>query len=99
MCRLNLAQSSSFAADIVVAWRSSGIVRASSPHTTHQGAPFHIQIDEREADLQPIEVLGDAAVADFAEPEDAFENSKGMLHISAHARFGAVLRHLCITER
>jgi hypothetical protein len=30
--------------------------------------------------LQPIEVFGDAPIADFAEPEDAFENAKRMLH-------------------
>ena len=34
--------------------------------------------------------FGDAAVADFAEPEDAFENAEGMLHIGANARLGAV---------
>ncbi len=76
----------------------SDIVLASGHRTTHQCTPFHIKIDEREADLQPIEVFGDAAVADFAEPEDAFENAKRMLHISANARLGAVLRDFCIAE-
>ena len=84
MFRLNLAQSTRFASEVVVAWRSSGIVRASSRRITHQCAPFHVQVDEREADLKPIEVLGDAAVADFAKPKDAFEDSEGMLHISTH---------------
>lgn len=34
-----------------------------------------------------------------AEPEDAFENAKRMLHISANARLGAVLCDLLIAER
>jgi hypothetical protein len=62
VCRLNFAELSPFASDIVVAWRSLGIVRASSRRTTHHNAPLHIQIDEREADLRSIEVLDDAAV-------------------------------------
>ena len=69
----------------------SDIVLASGHRTTHQCTPFHIQVDEREADLQPIEVFGDAAIADFAKAEDALENPEGMLHIGAHARLGAVL--------
>ena len=74
----------------------SDILLASGHRTTHQCAPFHIKIDVREADLQTIEVFGDSAIADFAEPEDAFENAKRMLHISANARLGAVLRDLFI---
>ena len=54
------------------------MVLASGRHTTHQRPPFHIKVDEREADLQPIEVFGDAAVADFAKPEDALENPEGV---------------------
>ena len=69
----------------------SDIVLASGHRTTHQCTPFDIQVDEREADLQPIEVFGDAAIADFAKAEDALENPEGMLHIGAHARLGAVL--------
>ena len=89
----------SFTSDPGAFRRASGIVRASGRHTTHQRPPFHIQVDEREADLQPIEVLGEAPVADFAKPEDAFENPEGMLHIGAHARLGAVLCDLLIAER
>jgi hypothetical protein len=63
-------------------------VLASGHHTEHQSPQFHIQVDEREADLQPIEVFGDAAVSDFAEPEDTYENAEGMLHIVSHARLG-----------
>ena len=58
---------------------------ASGHRTTHQCTPFHIEIDERKGDLQPIEIFGDAAVADFAKAEDALENAKRMLHISANA--------------
>ena len=72
---------------------------ASGHRTTHQCTPFHIQVDEREADLQPIEIFGDAAVADFAKAEDALENAKRMLHISANALLGAVLGNLYIAER
>jgi len=75
------------------------MVRASGPDTTHQRPPFHIQVDEREADLQPIEIFGDAAVADFAKAEDALENAKRMLHISANALLGVILRNLEIAER
>ena len=89
----------SFASDTGASRRNLDIVLASGPDTTHQRSPFHIQVDEREADLQPIEVFGDAAVADFAEPEDAFENAEGMLHIGANARLCAVLCDLLIAER
>ena len=89
----------SFASDTGASRRTLDIVRASGRHTTHQCTPFHIQVDEREADLQPIEVFGDAAVADFAKPEDALVNPEGMLHISANARLGAVLGNLYIAER
>ena len=88
----------SFTSDPGAFRRTSG-VRASGPDTPHQRPPFHIQVDEREADLQPIEVFGDAAVADFAEPEYAVENAEGMLHIGSHARLCAVLCDLLIAER
>ncbi len=65
----------------------------------HQCTPFHIQVDERIADLQPIEVLEKARLADFAKAEDAFENAKRMLHISANALLGVILRNLEIAER
>ena len=59
---------------------------------SQQGSPQHEQVDQREGHVEPLRVLGDAAVADFAEPKDAFQNPKGMLDISAYARFVAVLR-------
>ena len=89
----------SFTSDPGAFRRTSDIVLASGPDTPHQRPPFHIQVDEREADLQPIEVFGDAAVADFAEPEYAVENAEGMLHIGSHARLCAVLCDLLIAER
>ena len=71
---------------------------ASSHGASHQCAPLHIKIDERKADLQTVEVLGDTAIADFAESEDAFENTEGMLDVSADARLGAIFGDLCLAE-
>ena len=71
---------------------------ASSHGASHQCAPFHIKIDERKADLQTVEVLGDTAIADFAESEDAFENTEGMLDVSADARLGAIFGDLFLAE-
>ena len=71
---------------------------ASSHGASRQCAPLHVQIDEREADLQPVEVLGDTAIADFAESEYAFENAERMLNMGSDARLGAVFRHFFIAK-
>jgi len=71
---------------------------ASSYRASHQPAPLHVQIDEREADLQAVEVLGDTAVADFAESEHAFENAERMLNMGSNARLGAVFGDLFLTQ-
>ena len=80
-------------------WLPPAAALASSHGASHQCAPLHVQIDEREADLQAVEVLGDTAIADFAESEYAFENAEWMLNMGADARLGAVLRHLSNAER
>jgi hypothetical protein len=77
-------------------WLPPAAPLASSHRASHQFAPLHVQIDEREADLQAVEVLGDTAIADFAEAEYAFENAEWMLDMGAHTRLGAVFRHLFI---
>jgi len=79
-------------------WLRPAAHLASSHRASHHCAPLHVQIDEREADLQPVEVLGDTAIANFAESEYAFENTERMLNMGAHTRLGAVLRHLLSAE-
>jgi hypothetical protein len=44
--------------------------------------------------LQAVEVLGDTAIADFAESEYAFENAEGMLNMGADALLGVVFGDL-----
>ena len=61
-----------------------GAARASGRRISQQLTPLCVEVDEREADLQPVEILGNAAIADFAEPEDAFENAEGVLHMGPH---------------
>ena len=72
---------------------------ASGRRTSQQLTPLCVEVDKRKADLQPVEVLGNAAIAHLAEPEDAFENAKRMFHMGAHPGLGAVLRHFLIAER
>ena len=79
-------------------WLRPAAHLASSHRASHHCAPLHVQIDEREADLQTVEILGDTAIADFAESEDAFENTERMLDVSADARFGAVFGDLFPAE-
>ena len=71
---------------------------ASSHCASHEGAPLHIEIDEREADLETVEVLGNTAIADFSESEDAFENAERMLDMGAHTRLGAIFGDLFLAE-
>ena len=71
---------------------------ASSHCISYQCAPLQIKIDERKADLQTVEVLGDTAIADFAESEHAFENAEWMLIMGADARGGAIFGDLFLAE-
>ena len=79
-------------------WLPAAARIASCHRASRQCAPLHVQIDEREADLQPIEVLGDTAIADFAESEYAFENAERMLNMGSDARLGAVFGDLLLAE-
>ena len=76
-----------------------GAIRASGRHTSQQLTPLCVEVDKREADLQPVEVLGNAAITAFVEPKDAFENAKGMFHMGPHPGLCAIPRHLLIAER
>ncbi len=52
----------------------------------------HVQIRERTGDQQAMGILGQAAVADLREPEDACDDADDMFHLGPDLGFGAVLR-------
>ena len=53
------------------------------------------EVDEREADVKPVEVLAQTAVAHLNEGEAQLENSEDVLHVGASLAFDAVgLAHL-----
>lgn len=51
-----------------------------------------VQIRERTGDQQAMGILGQAAVADLRDPEDAFDDADDMFHLGPDLGFGAVLR-------
>ena len=46
---------------------------------------MEIEVREREVDDQPVRVLGDAAISNFRESEDALDDMKRMLAASTYA--------------
>src|SRR5260370_17928763 len=58
-----------------------------------RGQPFamEVEVDQREAGAQPVMVLGDAAVADLVEAEDALEDAEGMFYFRSDSALGRVL--------
>lgn len=72
---------------------------ASGRRILQQLTPLCVEVNKRKADLQPVEVLGNAAITHLAEPEDAFENAEGMFHMGTHPGHCAILRHFFIAER
>src|SRR5437899_11618090 len=49
-----------------------------------QALPHHAEIRQRAGDDEPMPVLGQAAVADLGEAEDAFDHADRMLDPRAH---------------
>jgi hypothetical protein len=64
-----------------------------------QLTPLCVEVNKRKADLQPVEVLGNAAIVHLAEPEDASENAEGMFHMGTHPGLCAILGHFFSAER
>ena len=56
-----------------------------------QPLAMEVEVDQREACAQPMMVLGDAAVADLVEAEDALEDAEGMFYFRSDSGLGRVL--------
>jgi hypothetical protein len=52
---------------------------------------MEVEVDQREAGAQLMMVLGDAAVADLVEAEDALEDAEGMFYFRSDSGLGRVL--------
>jgi hypothetical protein len=52
----------------------------------------HVQIGERRGDLEPMQVLCQAAIAGLAEAEDVLDHPEHVLDLGAHPRLVAILR-------
>src|SRR5215470_13686608 len=66
---------------------------APTPLLRRQQLPAdHVDVGQRSGDLQAMQVLGEAAVADLLEAKHALDHSYRVLHLGAHPRFGLVLR-------
>ena len=50
-----------------------------------------IQVYQREAGAQPVVILRQAAIADFVEAEDAFQDAERMFYFRPHTRLTTVL--------
>jgi hypothetical protein len=54
----------------------------------------HVQIGERRRDFEPVPILRQAPVANFAKAKDILYHTEHVLDLSSHSRFVAVLRLL-----
>jgi len=63
-----------------------------------QSPPDQVQVGERSGHLQPVQVLRQAPIADFAEAEDVLDHAEDVLDLGAHPRLGAVLRLLTLVN-
>lgn len=64
-----------------------------------QVPPRHIQICQPAADLEPVGVLRQPAVADFGPAEDALDHQERMFDLRPDFRLGAVASPLRLTQR
>ena len=55
---------------------------------------MEVEIDQREVGAQPVVVLGDAAISDLVEAEDALQYAEHMLHLGTHTGLTPVLLFL-----
>ena len=58
-----------------------------------QGQSFamQVEVDQSEADAQPVMVLVDSPISDLVETEDVLQYSEGMFNFGPDARLGRVL--------
>src|SRR6185437_10261566 len=64
-----------------------------------QQSPLHqVQIGERRAHLQPVQILGKPAVAGLAEAKYPLDHPDRVLDLGTHLRLGPVLRLLSLVE-
>jgi hypothetical protein len=57
----------------------------------YQAFAVEVEVHQREADAQPVVILGQAAVAHFVEAENTFQDAERMFHLGPHARLTPVL--------
>ena len=63
-----------------------------------QASPDEVQVGERGGDLEPVQVLRQAAVAYLAEAEDVLDHAEDMFDLGTHPRLVAVLRLLDLVD-
>src|SRR5579863_1602954 len=56
-----------------------------------QSSPHGVEVGQCGCDLQPMQVLGQTAVADLLEAEHSLDHPDGVLDFGAHLRLGPVL--------
>ena len=52
---------------------------------------MQVEVDQSEADAQPVMVLVDSPISDLVETEDVLQYSEGMFYFGPDARLGRVL--------